>query len=235
MSQTSPQSNKKPNPYGFIYRTTLPNGQFYIGQHKIISQNTLDPNYFGSGVIIRDYLKSKGKQGLQREILDFGYSWEEMNNLEAKYLTESVLDDPLCINLDKGGRHKYTRYDEVNRRISKTMKQVRASKRATWGTVTGSKNNKSKRWKLVSPNGIVYEFHGSIDAFCKEHNLSANTMKLAIRQGWIPRRGVCAGWKGYDMDTGKSTTRDTANHGLARSGINNPSHKAKLKRKAIDE
>lgn len=72
------------NFYGFIYKTILPDGRFYIGQHKIISQITLDPTYFGSGVIIKDYIKSKGTEGLNRNILEFGKTFEEMNLLEKK-------------------------------------------------------------------------------------------------------------------------------------------------------
>ena len=217
--------------YGFIYKTILPDGKFYIGQHKIISHNTLDPLYFGSGVIIKDYLKSKGKENLIREILDFGFSWEEMNFLEAKYITESTLNDPLCINLDKGGRNNYTRFDEVINKISNTMKDVRKLKKDSWRSRKGPENNKSKHWKLISPNNEVFEFHGSIDEFCKSKNISSNTMKAAIRGGWIPKRGKCAGWQGFDLDTGKGTVRETLNQGEAIKGINNPSHKAKLKRK----
>jgi len=217
--------------YGFIYKTILPDGKFYIGQHKIISHNTLDPLYFGSGVIIKDYLKSKGKENLIREILDFGFSWKEMNLLEAKYITESTLNDPLCINLDKGGRNNYTRFDEVINKISNTMKDVRKLKKDSWRSRKGPENNKSKHWKLISPNNEVFEFHGSIDEFCKSKNISSNTMKAAIRGGWIPKRGKCAGWQGFDLDTGKGTVRETLNQGEAIKGINNPSHKAKLKRK----
>ena len=217
--------------YGFIYKTILPDGKFYIGQHKIISHNTLDPLYFGSGVIIKDYLKSKGKENLIREILDFGFSWKEMNLLEAKYITENTLNDPLCINLDKGGRNNYTRFDEVINKISNTMKDVRKLKKDSWRSRKGPENNKSKHWKLISPNNEVFEFHGSIDEFCKSKNISSNTMKAAIRGGWIPKRGKCAGWQGFDLDTGKGTVRETLNQGEAIKGINNPSHKAKLKRK----
>lgn len=218
------------NPYGFIYKTMLPDGRFYIGQHKIISVKTLDPTYFGSGVIIKDYIKSKGKIGLAREILAFGYSWDEMNLLESKFITEQVLNDPCCINLDKGGRNNFSRYDEVNSRISKTMKLIRSKNKEKWPTMRGPKNNKTKHWKLISPAGEIYEFYSSIDDFCLSKGISANTMKAAIRAGWIPKRGTCSGWQGFDLDTGNGTTRITRNHGDAIRGINNPSHKAKIKR-----
>ena len=220
------------NPYGFIYKTILPDGRFYIGQHKIISIKTLDPTYFGSGVIIKDYIKSKGKDNLKRELIAFGYSWDEMNLLESQYITEIVLNDPLCINLDKGGRNMFTRYKEVNNRISESMKLVRKEK-TSWGTRKGPNNNKTKHWRLISPDGEIFEFYGSIDEFCKNKNISANTMKSAIRFGWIPKRGKCAGWLGFDLDTGNGTTRETRNQGDAIRGINNPSHKTKLKRKGL--
>ena len=117
------QLNNKP--YGFIYKTILPDGRFYIGQHKIISQSTFDQTYFGSGVIIKDYIKSKGKTNLIREILTFGYSFDEMNKLEQIFVTEEILSDPLNINLDIGGRKEFTRYNEVNKRIGKSISEYR--------------------------------------------------------------------------------------------------------------
>jgi hypothetical protein len=73
------------NIYGFIYKTILLDRRYYIGQHKIVNHNTLDPNYFGSGVIIKDYIKSKGVKGLTREILEFGKDHLSLNLLETKY------------------------------------------------------------------------------------------------------------------------------------------------------
>jgi hypothetical protein len=227
MTMIQQKSNKIP--YGFLYKTILPDGRFYIGQHKIVSQKTLDPYYFGSGVIIRDYIKSKTAHDLKREILVFGYSFDEMNLLESIYVTEEILNDPLCINLDKGGKNKFSRYDLVKDKISESMKKVRASNK-DWKTRKGPENNKSKNWKLISPQGEIFEFCGNINDFCREKNISANTMKAAIRGGWIPKRGVCAGWLGFDLDTGNGTTRETKNYGEAIMGTNNPSHKAKVKR-----
>jgi hypothetical protein len=218
-------------PYGFIYETVLPDGRFYRGQHKIISHRTLDLKYFGSGVIIKDYIKSKGREGIIREILAFGYSRTEMNKLEAYYIPEELLADPLNINLDKGGRHKHTRYKKVKNKISKSMKKVRAERKDQWGAVRGADNNRAKQWKLISPQGEEYLINGALNQFCNEHNLSANTLKVAIKQGWIPKRGSCAGWQAFDLTTGNGTFRDTLNQGDARKGVNNPSHKAKIKRK----
>jgi hypothetical protein len=215
------------NIYGFIYKTTLPDGRYYIGQHKIISQNTLDPTYFGSGRIIRDYIKSKGKLGLKREILDYGYSFDEMNSLESKHVTEDVLTDVLNINLDRGGRSKYSRWPEVNARIGFSISKLRKEHPEKWHSLRGSENNKAANWKLISPIGEEFIICGSLNSFCKEHNISANTIKVAVRQGWIPKRGVCAGWQAFNLDTGKGTVRHTLNHGEFHSGKNNPWYKNK--------
>lgn len=219
------KKQKQNNPYGFIYKTTLPDGRYYIGQHKIISQITLDPMYFGSGVIIKDYIKSKGSKKLVRNILEFGYSWKQMNDLERKYVTEKVLEDPLNINLDKGGRHLYTRYDEVKKRIGKTMSLKRKANPGNWPSRKGEKNNKSVNWKLISPKGEEFIFCGGLNVFCKDKGISVNTIKKAVQEGWIPRRGVCAGWQAFNLDEGKGTYRDTFNHGIHHSGLNNPWHK----------
>lgn len=215
------------NPYGFIYRTSLPDGRFYLGQHKIISQKTLDPMYYGSGVIIRDYIKSKGKSQLTREILAFGYSREEMNLLEKQFITEEIMSDPMCINLDLGGRNKYSRYPEVNARIAQSMSLARRNNPDNWPSRKGHLNNKSVRWKLISPSGEEFYIHGGLKSFCEKHKLSIVTLSLAVREGWIPRRGSCAGWQAFNLDSGQGTTRDTLNYGECRKGVNNPYHKSR--------
>jgi hypothetical protein len=205
----------------------LPDGRYYIGQHKIISHSTLDPTYFGSGVIIRDYIKSKGSAGLVREILGFGCSFDEMNLLESKYVTQEVVDDPMNINLDKGGRNKYTRYPEIKKKIGISISQKRKESPHLWKRQKRIRISKPTNWKIISPAGEEFIFLGYLDDFCLEKGISVNTMEKAIKEGWIPRRGICSGWKAFNLDNGKGTFRDTLNHGEARSGKNNPGYKGK--------
>ncbi len=215
--------------YGFIYKTILPDGRYYIGQHKIINHQNLDDTYFGSGVIIKDYIRSKGKQGLKREILAFGDNHQNLNLLEDKFLTEDILSDPLNINLDTGGKHLNSRTDAVKTKIGKSIKIKRKENPEKWPSRKGELNNRSKQWKLISPDGEEFILNGNLKEFCESKGISANTIKAAIKEGWIPKRGKCSGWKAYDLTTGKSTYRDTLNHGESHSGNNNPWHKQKLK------
>jgi hypothetical protein len=217
------------NSYGFIYKTILPDGRYYIGQHKIINKVTLDPTYFGSGVILKDYIKSKGSLNLIREILEFGYNHAELNLLETKYVTEEVLRDPLNINLDFGGRNIFSRYKEVNRRIGKTISKLRKENPDNWPSRIGKENNKSVNWKLISPEGEEFIICGGLKSFCDSKGISVNTIKKAVKEGWIPRRGQCSGWQAFNLDAKIGTVRDTLNHGEAHSGINNPWFKNKVK------
>ena len=216
-------------PYGFIYKTILPDGRYYIGQHKIINKNTLDPKYFGSGVILKDYIKSKGSLKLARTILEFGYNHVELNLLETKYVTKEILEDPLNINLDFGGKHVFSRYKEVNQRIGKTISKLRKENPSNWPSRSGKENNKSVNWKLISPEGKEFIICGGLKSFCNSMGISDNTIKKAVKEGWIPKRGVCAGWQAFNLDAKIGTVRDTLNHGSTHSGINNPWFKNKVK------
>lgn len=217
----------KNNIYGFIYKTILPDGRYYIGQHKIISHATLDPTYFGSGVIIKDYIKSKGRNGIIREILEYCHDRDSMNLSESYYVTEKLLQDPKNINLDIGGRYKFSRYKAVNDRISVSISALRQKEPGRWKSSSGRDNNKSVNWKLISPDGIEYKFCGGLKSFCKKKGISGNTMSKAVSEGWIPKRGSCSGWKLYNLDNGQYTHRDTFNQGESHSGLNNPSKKGK--------
>ena len=224
------KSTTNPNkPYGFIYKTILPDGRYYLGQHKIISHITLDPYYFGSGVIIKDYVKSKGTDSLKREILAFGTSFDEMNLLEKEFVTEEILADPLNINLDNGGKNKFTRYPEIKERIGKTISNLRQTTPERWPSRKGEVNSNATQWKFISPDGHEFLIKGGFKDFCKSKGISGPTMQKAAKEGWIPKRGVCSGWQVFNLDKNTGTTRDTLNHGAARSGVNNPSYKRKFK------
>jgi hypothetical protein len=222
--QSNHQTNK---PYGFIYKTVLPDGRYYIRQHKIISHKTLDPTYFGSGIVIRDYLKSKGSTGVMREILEFGYSFDEMNLLENRYVTQDVVDDPKNINLDISGRSKFTRYPDVNRRIDETISKKRKEEPHLWKSKKKIRTSQPTNWKIISPESKEFVFLGYLDDFCAEKGISVNTMEKAIKEGWIPKRGICSGWQAFNLDTGKGTFRHTLNHGASHSKENNPYYKNK--------
>ena len=61
-----------------IYKTTnIINGKIYIGQD---TKN--NPNYFGSGKLIKNALKKYGKPNFRKDILDYCYNMKELNERE---------------------------------------------------------------------------------------------------------------------------------------------------------
>ena len=58
-------------PYGYIYKTTLPNNKFYYGKKKSFLWN---PNYLGSGILLNRYIKKHGKKGIICELQEWAYS-----------------------------------------------------------------------------------------------------------------------------------------------------------------
>lgn len=90
------------NLYRFVYKTTnLINGKSYIGQH---TTTNLDDGYLGSGTILKKAIEKYGKANFEREILEFADSYEELNNLEKKYIaSNNAVDDDEYYNLIDGG------------------------------------------------------------------------------------------------------------------------------------
>ena len=91
--------------YGFIYLTIdLKNGKGYVGQHKIYNQKTLDPQYIGSGRIIKDIKKKYGIKRFNRQILCFCESKEELNEKEIEYIAYfNAIESENFYNIAEGG------------------------------------------------------------------------------------------------------------------------------------
>ena len=88
---------------GYIYLVTdTTNGMKYTGKHHYHIEGQLDPNYHGSGTIIKNIYK-KRPETLKEEYIKTCYSEEEMNIDEQHYI--EVFDTlwPHGYNLTKGG------------------------------------------------------------------------------------------------------------------------------------
>lgn len=90
---------------GFIYKITIEdessslNKKYYIG--RCISRSP--EKYWGSGKIIKDYIKQKGTSNLTKEILEDNISKEFLNEKEKFYISDLWKKDLNCLNLKPGG------------------------------------------------------------------------------------------------------------------------------------
>ena len=106
---------------GYIYLITdTTNGKKYTGKHHYDKEGELDPNYHGSGVIIKNIYK-KRPETLKEEYIKTCYSEEEMCSDEQYYI--EVFDTlwPNGYNLTKGGEGEIP-CEETRRKLSLAQK-----------------------------------------------------------------------------------------------------------------
>jgi hypothetical protein len=103
----------KEKKYHYIYKTTnLKNGKFYIGMH---STNKLDDGYLGSGYKLRRSINKHGKENFKVEYLEFFDNRVDLINSEKELVNESLLKDPMCMNLVFGGNGGYISTEGVKK------------------------------------------------------------------------------------------------------------------------
>jgi hypothetical protein len=90
------------------------NGRWYIGKHI-----GSDPNYMGSGKLLKKAYKKYGIENFEKIILETCDSEEELNLKEAKWIAETnACSDPRSYNLVEGGnggdRSKFIPYDKID-------------------------------------------------------------------------------------------------------------------------
>lgn len=117
-------------------------------------------------------------------IVIFSGSEKECFERENKYRPLPLMG----LNEASGGHGGYTSYTlERNRKISSSLEgrditwndKISATKKKLKQSV-GEKNGNASTWKAYSPNGNEYIIHGTLDLFCKEHNLLSRTFRYYI-------------------------------------------------------
>ena len=106
-----------------IYRIrNLINGKTYIGQHKYKS---LNDNYMGSGVLIKQAIKKHGVENFTKEILEANIETVELaNDFEQMYILFERAKGKAEYNIQCGGRSHYHKSttEETKRKISEANK-----------------------------------------------------------------------------------------------------------------
>lgn len=113
----------------FIYVTeNLINGKLYIGQHTCNYDKQFTDGYLGSGRALKNAVKKYGAENFSRIILEYAESPEELNELEAKYVDEEVINSKMFYNMKTGGIQNTVWNQEVRKRKSESMKKSTISK-----------------------------------------------------------------------------------------------------------
>ncbi len=92
---------RKEKQFHYLYKiTNTKNGKYYIGMH---STHNIDDGYMGGGKRIRNSIRKHGLQVHSKEILEYFEDRESLRQKEIEIVNEDLLNDPMCININKGG------------------------------------------------------------------------------------------------------------------------------------
>lgn len=88
--------------YGYIYKVTNNlNNKIYIGQKR---SPIFVESYFGSGTQIRRAVEKYGEENFSREVLEWCYSKDDLNQKEIYYIDKyNARDDSIGYNIALGG------------------------------------------------------------------------------------------------------------------------------------
>lgn len=88
--------------YHFVYMTVRLNSPYYyIGVHS--TDNMLD-GYLGSGYHLLNAVRKYGKNNFARYVIKYFDSHEEALKYENKIITQDMLKDKFCYNIQPGGK-----------------------------------------------------------------------------------------------------------------------------------
>lgn len=112
---------RPPHKFHYTYKiTNIKNGKYYIGMH---STSDLNDGYMGGGKRITNSIRKHGKENHKKEILEYLESRELLAAREKEIVNEELLNDPMCMNLCKGG-HYYDR-GWTNEDRSKALEKIK--------------------------------------------------------------------------------------------------------------
>ena len=88
--------------YHIFYKITNNiNNHFYYGVHNT---DNINDNYMGSGKRLQYAYKKYGMENFTKENLKFFDTAKEAFEYEADYITEELIKDPNCYNIEGGGK-----------------------------------------------------------------------------------------------------------------------------------
>jgi hypothetical protein len=202
----------------YIYKiTNTINGRWYIGK-----TNGQDPNYKGSGKLLKQAYTKYGQENFVKEVLETCTTEQELNLREQHWIQESdALSDPLSYNLAKGGSggdlskfHNYKNQDFSNYK----MEGVR-----TWWKSLSPKERKeifkkqaekrTKGWYVSRVDNPTEIYVDNISKWCEENGID-KSMPTALNdpngrlfqkqtKGWRIRRSDMPELPPYINNRGK--------------------------------
>lgn len=162
-------------------------GAYYYGKHET---DNLDDNYYGSGKIVRNYISKHGIDGLEKTILHYYDTREDLCVAEQKLIEEKRKDPSIrCLNMHEGGtggRWKdYVSEEIFKERVRKStegfLKNTTQEQRRINARKAGESRRTPERRKAQSERAIKMHAERS-DEFKAEVYAKAGQSRKAFNQ-----------------------------------------------------
>lgn len=178
------------------------NGKWYIGKH-----NGNNPNYFGSGKLLRKAVEKYGQANFTRTILEEVDSQDYLNTREQEWIAKTnAVEDPMSYNLASGGEggdlSAYIDYDSIDR------SEYKCEAAQAWIKSLSDEERKhfyerqaiarTKGWYVSKVDDPTETYVQNISKWCEEHGIDKsmptglNNPKSRLFQkqtkGWRIRR-----------------------------------------------
>ena len=187
----------------YIYKiTNTINGRWYIGK-----TNGQDPNYMGSGKLLKQAYAKYGKENFEKIILETCSTEQELNQREQHWIAESgALTDPLSYNLAEGGSggdlSRFIPYDKIdysNHKMEGTARWFKSLTKEQQKELHAKQAEKrTKGWYVSRVDDPTETYVQNISKWCEEHGVDKsmptglNDPKCRLFQkqtkGWRIRR-----------------------------------------------
>lgn len=183
---------RKQHTYHYIYKTTCTiTSKYYVGMH---SCSNLEDGYMGSGTRLKYSIRKYGIENHIKEILEFTNDRASLVQLEADIVNEKFLQDPLCMNLQKGGAwdqqswkpKQYRPLSESHKAsLRKAMKGIAGKYERTPEIKEKISETLKKQQQTEDARQKRSESHKK---YWAEHPEEKENKKLSTLKGWETRR-----------------------------------------------
>lgn len=185
---------------GYIYKIINNiNSRWYIGKH-----NGSDPNYMGSGKLLKLAIKKYGIENFTKIILEECNTDQLLNDREIWWIDHTnACNDLKSYNLVPGGtggdRSKYIPYDKIdysNHKMTGT-KNWYASLTAEEKSKFYEKqsNNRCKGWYVSKVDDPTEVYVHNISKWCEEHNIDKSIPTSLNTPGSTLFQKQVKGWR----------------------------------------
>jgi len=184
----------------YIYKITNKiNGRWYIGK-----TNGQDPNYMGSGKLLRQAYAKYGRENFEKIILENCSTEQELNQREQYWIQESgALSDPLSYNLAEGGTggdlSKFIPYDKIDysnhkcKAAQQWIKSLSNKERTEFYAKQASK--RTKGWYVSRVDDPTETYVQNISKWCEEHGVDKSMPTALNKEGGKLFQKQTKGWR----------------------------------------